>query len=102
MQELAFQRCTLHWQREAVARCPECTRFYCRECITEHEGRVVCAGCLKKLIRPVEAKRRHPFRFFMNTVKFISGIIILWLFFYYIGRILMAIPASFHDGTFWK
>ena len=45
---LAHQRCFNHATREAVARCPECHHFFCRECITEHDDRVLCTGCLKK------------------------------------------------------
>ena len=51
MQNLAHQRCFNHAVREAVARCPECGQCFCRECITEHDDRVVCAACLKKLTR---------------------------------------------------
>ncbi|MBT8374528.1 MAG: rhomboid family protein, partial [Deltaproteobacteria bacterium] len=35
MKDLALQRCNNHGQREAVARCPKCRRYFCRECITE-------------------------------------------------------------------
>ena len=45
---LSQQRCFNHTSREAVARCPECGRFFCRECITEHDDRVLCAVCLGK------------------------------------------------------
>jgi len=50
VQDLAYQRCLNHTFREAVARCPECGHYFCRECITEHEDRVVCASCLRKLV----------------------------------------------------
>lgn len=43
---LARQRCWSHAGREAVSRCPECRRFYCRECVTEHDGRLLCVQCL--------------------------------------------------------
>ena len=46
---LTHQRCFHHSHREAVARCPECRQFYCRECVTEHDYRVICATCLKKI-----------------------------------------------------
>jgi hypothetical protein len=57
MQNLLLQRCFNHGMREAAARCPECGRFYCRECITEHDDRVLCSACLKKLARAPLAKR---------------------------------------------
>ena len=46
---VAARTCKIHPAREAVARCPECSSYYCRECITEHEFRMVCASCLAKL-----------------------------------------------------
>jgi hypothetical protein len=100
--EITFQRCSFHWQREAVAKCPECNRFFCRECITEHEGRVVCADCLKKLVHREERKSRNPLRYVSQVLKFAFGVVVIWIFFYYLGRILMVIPESFHDGTIWK
>src|SRR5580658_7631208 len=33
---LLDQRCFNHDLREAVAQCPSCKRFFCRECVTEH------------------------------------------------------------------
>ena len=32
MNDLLYQRCFNHVLREAVARCPECLRYFCREC----------------------------------------------------------------------
>jgi hypothetical protein len=46
MTAVAHQRCLHHHEREAVARCPECGHYFCRECITEHDERVICASCL--------------------------------------------------------
>ena len=55
---------TVSSTREAVARCPECTQFFCRECITEHDDRVLCSACLKKLAR-VPLTRRPGFATFL-------------------------------------
>jgi len=44
---LLQHRCWNHEAREAVCRCPQCGRSYCRECVTEHESRLLCAACLK-------------------------------------------------------
>src|SRR5438132_254763 len=57
MEILARQRCLNHLNREAVARCPECKRFFCRECVTEHEDRLICAACLKKLAKATARRR---------------------------------------------
>ena len=99
--DLSRQRCVNHFQREAVARCPECRRFFCRECVTEHEDRMICAACLNKQVKQ-QAQRRHPFRPVLRTLHLLLAILTLWLFFYYTGRILLSLPDSFHEGTFWE
>jgi hypothetical protein len=100
MQNLTHQRCFNHAEREAVARCPECGRFFCRECVTEHEDRVLCSTCLTKLARVPLAK--HPA--FIKTVRLaqcLAGLLAAWFFFFLIGHGLVKIPSSFHEGTLW-
>lgn len=101
MSHLLHQRCFNHATREAVARCPECGRFFCRECVTEHEDRVVCSACLKKLARLPFVKRPA----FKNTLRLAQcavAVVAAWFFFFLIGEGLLKIPASFHEGTFWQ
>ena len=52
MDDLLHQRCFNHMLREAVACCPECRRYFCRECVTEHEDKVLCAACLGHKVDP--------------------------------------------------
>src|SRR5260370_40879694 len=101
MQNLADKRCFNHAGREAVARCPECTQFYCRECITEHDDRVLCAPCLRKLAR-VPLFRRRGFGRTFRAAQVMLGLLAAWLFFYLIGSTLRSIPASFHVGELWQ
>jgi uncharacterized paraquat-inducible protein A len=101
MDSLAYQRCFNHAAREAVARCPECKQFFCRECITEHDDRVVCAACLKKLTRQPQ-KSRFAFRPLLWTGQCLLSILIAWYFFFLIGESLLKSPDSFHKGTLWK
>jgi hypothetical protein len=101
MPSLAFQRCLNHAEREAVARCPECTHFFCRECITEHDDRVLCAACLKKLAR-VPLTRRPAFANVVRVGQCALGLIVVWFFFFVIGEKLASLPTSFHEGTIWR
>ena len=98
---IAQERCHLHELREAAARCPLCRHSYCRECVTEHEGRVVCAACLRHMLgaRPKTGGRWR--RLLLPALPAL-GLLIAWLVFYGIGRTLMMIPASVHDGTEWS
>ncbi|MEW6267060.1 MAG: rhomboid family protein [Thermodesulfobacteriota bacterium] len=101
MRDLTRQRCFNHPGREAAARCPECGRFFCRECVSEHEDRVLCAACLKKLLKPGQV-RRHRLAALTRILHFFLGIWLAWIFFHYLGMILLELPTSFHDGTLWR
>jgi len=92
---ISRQRCFNHATREAAARCPECGRYFCRECVTEHEDRLICAFCLKRLgLRP---QGRRPSAILVRSTQVLVGLVILWSAFYLLGRLLLTIPSSFHD-----
>ena len=101
MNDLIYKRCANHAAREAVARCPSCGRFFCAECVTEHEGRVLCANCLEKTL-PEKSRRSSFVSGLVRAVQFLAGVYCLWLAFYYLGRALLSIPSSFHEGSVWK
>ena len=101
MSVLASQRCLHHTAREAVARCTQCRQSYCRECIVEHEERVLCAGCAKKLLS-TGGQKTDLFRKLVRGTHLVLSFMLLWIVFFALGRILLAIPSSFHEGDFWK
>ena len=96
-----YQRCYHHEFREAASRCPECRRYFCRECVTEHQDRVICAECLKKLMAEAPARPRR-LRGLMRALLPAAGLLLAWLCFYALGRTLLLIPAAVHDGTVWE
>lgn len=97
---LTEKKCFIHRDREAVALCPECSRFFCRECITEHEGKVICQSCLESLTAP-EAVRESPWRKEgIAWLAALGGAIVIWFCFNLLGQLLLKIPSNFHDGTF--
>ncbi len=98
---VSLQRCFHHAQREAVARCPECRSFFCRECITEHGGRLICATCLKKLAS-LPLSQRVGFAGTLRLLQVAAGLILALVFFYWLGQSLLELPSSFHDGTLWR
>jgi hypothetical protein len=95
------QRCLRHPAREAVARCPQCRQFFCRECITEHDDRVLCADCLAKLLRASHERTSALAPIASGLLGFI-GIATAWAFFYVLGETLARAPTSFHEGTVWE
>ena len=101
MQNLLHQRCFNHVGREAVARCPECTQYFCRECITEHDDRVVCSACLKKLAR-VPLTARPAFVKIFRVAQCAAGCVLVWFCFFLLGSCLLKIPAAVHEGSVWQ
>lgn len=109
MSTLAAMTCDLHRQRPAAARCPGCQRYFCDECITEHDGRLSCAQCLEKARSSGELKlagqtipRDARRRCVAVVCQAVIGLALCWVLYYFLGRLLMAIPADFHDGTLWQ
>jgi len=101
VKNIAQQRCYHHSAREAVARCPACGRYFCRECISEHEDRVLCAGCLAKLLQPRLA-RKYRLGGALQIVRMAVSLLMLWTAFYLLGQVLLTTPTSFHEGTIWQ
>ncbi len=101
MEDLLHQRCFNHLLREAVARCPQCQRYFCRECVTEHEDKVLCAACLSAEADTDRSDRRG-LGGLMRMMHFLLGAALLWVFFYYLGQILLSLPSAFHEGTLWE
>ena len=100
MSSLAQSRCFQHVSREAVARCPSCERFHCRECVTEHDGRMICRSCLDTLL---DAEVKVTGGFFSSIRSWLfagAGYLLAVYVFYKIGEILLRIPSKFHSGGF--
>jgi hypothetical protein len=90
---IVTQRCLIHENREAIARCPSCRQFFCRECVTEHEQKFVCASCFRK--NAVQTKSRSsPLRWVIPSFQIVVGLIAAWIFFYALGEILIQVPIG--------
>ncbi len=101
MKPLAAQKCFNHASREAVAQCPTCHQCFCRECVSDHEGRMICARCLAALAAPAKIAPKHQAGV-LGFLAALGGILLIWAVFYLFGSALVAIPTSFHEGTVWK
>ncbi len=89
---LIHQRCWNHASREAVCRCPACGRDFCRECVTEHESRLLCAVCLQASARTAP-RRRARFRALIAAIAALGSVAFSWLIFYIGGEILLEFTA---------
>lgn len=101
MSEALRQKCFNHTEREASAKCPECKRTFCRECVTEYDDKVLCLTCLSRNRSGVKKTRRGR-SFILRAGSFFAGFFLLWFIFYAIGVLLLKIPSEVHEGTLWK
>ncbi len=98
---IAGLRCFNHGGREAVAQCLECTRYYCRECVTAHGGRVLCADCLGHTA--VNAAPRKPvITMAWRGLQLVTGFVVVWMVVYMTGRGLLWLPSEFHEHLIWE
>lgn len=87
---ISEQKCEIHPRRGAAARCPVCESVFCRECITEHEGRVVCARCLSSMTEDATDEGERTL-LYSGVLRVACGLLIGWLFFYTVARVLLRI-----------
>jgi hypothetical protein len=83
-------RCWNHETREAVCQCPECGRSFCRECVTEHESRLLCAACLRRLARDAAAGRGGMRRLAAAGLT-LAGVVLAWAVFFGAAEALITV-----------
>lgn len=85
---IAQLRCQQHPVREAIARCPNCRQSFCRECITEHDGRMLCLPCLaKQSVFPAAPSKRWPKLGW--ALGAFGGLLFTWAFFFGLGELFL-------------
>lgn len=102
MSVLAARKCERHSAREAVARCPSCEDHFCRECVVEHEGQLLCAPCLGRLNLDGDDNKQSRWVFVTRFGRLAFAMLVLWIAFYAFGQFLKTVPPAVHDGTLWR
>jgi hypothetical protein len=74
-------RCLFHPLREAAARCPRCGGTFCRECVTDEEGKLACPPCLRLMTRP-PAPKLSPARRFRQLLAGLTALASLMALFF--------------------
>ena len=93
--------CLNHPKREAAAQCTSCGKPFCRECVTELDGRMVCGPCYRKQVQRVEKPQRDWFAV-TTTLQALAGAGVLWFTSWVVGQALLNIKSSFHEGIVWE
>jgi len=91
--------CFHHADREPVARCPECSRYFCRECVNEYDDRLLCSDCLLTTSEQQEEQRSGRVKKLLPLLQVVLGVLGAWLAFYILAGGLLSIPSTIHDGT---
>ena len=99
---MLIRRCYNHAEREASARCVSCGRFFCRECVAEHAGRMICGACLRSTAQQGSAESSRWMTTTLQACRLVIALFVAWLVFYAAGRGLLTIPSAFHEGTVWR
>lgn len=99
---LRARRCVRHTEREAVARCPGCQGFFCRECVVDHDGRLTCAACLARATTAATPRTKRSWARASRAVVFGASVVALWVLFYATGSLLLRVPTEVHEGTVWR
>jgi len=89
---LARERCRNHERREAACRCPQCQGCFCRECVTEHEDRLLCTTCLAALHQPAGNRRG---RGLLSAAGVVVALVFLWLWFFAAGQAVIGYRPQF-------
>lgn len=93
---LTKTKCFHHLHREAIGRCNGCRKFYCRECLNEMDGQLTCAACIN--IETEQHNSRGVMVKFLNGGALVFGFFMLWILFYFFGRILLDLTDFFHTS----
>jgi hypothetical protein len=67
-----------------------CARFFCRECVTDFDGRLLCAFCIRDRIaaRKQARGRSHFVTAAGSIAAAISALVLSWSFFYFASQLL--------------
>jgi hypothetical protein len=67
----------------------------------EYDERVLCGACLRRLSAPKKPLWRR-WQALTDALLSMAGLLTAFLFFYWVGQLLLMIPTPFHDGTVWQ
>ena len=102
MSTVATRKCVRHEPREAVARCPSCGEHFCRECVVEHAGVLLCSACLADKLTAGDPGRRGRGQRAREWTLTAGSLLLLWVVFYGFGQFLKLVPPTVHEGTVWR
>jgi hypothetical protein len=98
-ENVAQQHCWNHPVRGAVCRCPVCHRPFCRECVSEHASRLLCAACIKASVLAPAQPRRRTAGLFLAAMA-LASTLLAWAVLFSLGQIIME-SVTLADRSAW-
>jgi hypothetical protein len=99
-ENLAQQHCWNHSVRGAVCRCPVCHRPFCRECVSEHASRLLCATCIKASVSAPDQARVRRTRLWLPAMA-LASTLLAWAIFFSLGQFIME-SVTLADRSAWR
>ena len=81
-----------------MCRCPGCRRGFCRECVAEHEQRLLCAACLRAAAPTAAPPPGH--RLLRRAALALAGILLAWIVLFCAGEAILAFTGRL-EQTAW-
>jgi hypothetical protein len=72
--------------------------FFCRECVVEHEDRVLCSACLRRETHTGDGPGRR-WAWLGLAARAAVSFALLWLVFGLLGEGLLRLPDAYHEGV---
>jgi uncharacterized paraquat-inducible protein A len=96
---VAKRRCRNHIERQAACRCPGCGFDFCRECVTEHDERLLCSRCMAQLTGSIQEPSRSAA--LRTLAQAVAGIVAAFLFFFLAGELTSMVVSPSHEVRAW-
>ena len=81
-----------------MCRCPACGRSFCRECVAEHEQRLLCAVCLDAAVHTLPPARGR--RLLARVALAVVGILLAWMVLFCAGESILTFTGRL-EQTAW-
>lgn len=100
-ENVAQQHCWNHAARGAVCRCPVCQHPFCRECVSEHDSKLLCASCIKASVAAANGTRARGTGPLQLAAMALASTLLAWAIFFSLGQIIME-SVTLADRSAWR
>jgi len=100
-EKVVQQHCWNHVVRGAVCQCPVCRRPFCRECVSEHDSRLLCATCIKAAVSSANKAPTRRAAWLVLPAMALASTLLVWAIFFSLGQLIME-SVTLTDRSAWR